>query len=671
MKENKVFRLSGACLALLCLICFFSVGANAATRTFTKAGNSAAPSYSWSELKQMYSQLNFSAADTYASSPSTSSPYSAGQLSSATVKNTLDVINYYRKIAHVDAVTENSTYSVYAQHASLVNYVNNKSASTILLSHYPAQPSDMPNDIYQKGYDGAGASNLGWGYSTVRGSIAGYLDDSDSKNIAAVGHRRWILNPRLKQVGVGKVGAFSAVHCHDESNTAANADFVAWPGGNEQFPSDLFGRNQAWSIHLNSSVFEAPVISQVTVTLTRVADGKRITFGSSSTAGRFFIDAEIVDGYWIRNICAHSQALIFSPDGYFGDYSGAYKVVVTGLKTKSGESARVEYTVNFKSFADTGSGTSTTQALSSSNVSLSWTSKQYSGAEQKPVVTVKNAAGTTLVKGTDYTLTYSTGCKIPGTYTATVTGKGKYTGTVKKTFTITKQALNASRVTLSWTSKAYNGAVQKPTVTVKNAAGGTMTLNTSYTVSYSAGSKIPGSYTVTVTGKGYYTGKVTKTYTITKQPLNASRVTLSWTSRAYNGSVQKPTVTVKNAAGGTMTLNTSYTLSYSAGSKIPGSYTVTVTGKGYYTGKVTKTYTITKQALASSRVTLSATGYTYDGKVHKPTVTVKNAAGYAMTLNTSYTVAYSGDCKTRGTYTVTVTGKGYYTGTVSKTFTIR
>ena len=150
-------------------------------------------------------------------------------------------------------------------------------------------------------------------------------------------------------------------------------------------------------------------------------------------------------------------------------------------------------------------------------------------------------------------------------------------------------------MTLSWTSKPYNGSVQQPTVTVKNAKGYTLTEGSSYTVAYSADSKNPGTYRVTVTASGAaYTGSVSKTYTITQQPLDASRVTLSWSSKPYNGSVQQPTVTVKNAKGYALTEGSSYTVAYSADSKNPGTYRVTITASGAaYSGSVSKTYTIT------------------------------------------------------------------------------
>ncbi|MDE6590835.1 MAG: hypothetical protein K2K53_10935, partial [Oscillospiraceae bacterium] len=62
--------------------------------------------------------------------------------------------------------------------------------------------------------------------------------------------------------------------------------------------------------------------------------------------------------------------------------------------------------------------------------------------------------------------------------------------------------------------------------------------------------------------------------------------------------------------------------------------------------------------------TLSETEFTYDKTEHKPTVTAEGLTG-----NTDYTVSYS-DNVNAGEATVTVTGKGNYTGTVEKKFTI-
>ena len=69
-------------------------------------------------------------------------------------------------------------------------------------------------------------------------------------------------------------------------------------------------------------------------------------------------------------------------------------------------------------------------------------------------------------------------------------------------------------------------------------------------------------------------------------------------------------------------------------------------------------------------VALSATSYTYNGKVKKPSVTVKDEKGKKISSK-YYTVSYSKGRKNVGQYTVTIKFKGNYSGTVKKTFTIK
>ena len=68
-------------------------------------------------------------------------------------------------------------------------------------------------------------------------------------------------------------------------------------------------------------------------------------------------------------------------------------------------------------------------------------------------------------------------------------------------------------------------------------------------------------------------------------------------------------------------------------------------------------------------VRLSGTSYTYNGKIQKPEVSVLDKAGRTINRE-NYVVTYSPGCKAIGKYTVTVTFKGNYTGTITTTYTI-
>ena len=68
-------------------------------------------------------------------------------------------------------------------------------------------------------------------------------------------------------------------------------------------------------------------------------------------------------------------------------------------------------------------------------------------------------------------------------------------------------------------------------------------------------------------------------------------------------------------------------------------------------------------------VTLSKTSYTYNGKSQKPSVSIKGANGKKI-ASSNYKVTYASGRKNVGSYTVKITFRGNYTGTISKKFTI-
>ena len=147
-------------------------------------------------------------------------------------------------------------------------------------------------------------------------------------------------------------------------------------------------------------------------------------------------------------------------------------------------------------------------SISKANVTLSTSTYAYDGKAKKPGVTIK-LNGKTLKNGTDYTVSYSNNTKV-GTAKVTITGKGNYTGSVSKTFKIKN---NFKKATISGISnKSYTGKNITQSITVKYN-GKTLKNGTDYTVSYSNNKNI-GTATAKITGKGSYTGTITKTFKI-------------------------------------------------------------------------------------------------------------------------------------------------------------
>ena len=147
-------------------------------------------------------------------------------------------------------------------------------------------------------------------------------------------------------------------------------------------------------------------------------------------------------------------------------------------------------------------------SISKASVTLSTSTYAYDGKAKKPGVTVK-LNGKTLKNSTDYTVSYSNNTKV-GTAKVTIKGKGNYTGSVSKTYSIKN---NFKKATVSGIStKAFTGKNITQSITVKYN-GKTLKKGTDYTVSYSSNKNI-GTATVKIAGKGSYTGTITKTFKI-------------------------------------------------------------------------------------------------------------------------------------------------------------
>ena len=288
-------------------------------------------------------------------------------------------------------------------------------------------------------------------------------------------------------------------------------------------------------------------------------------------------------------------------------------------------------------------------------------SYSYTGAAIAPEPTVVYS-GKVLKKGTDYTVSYLNNVSI-GTATVTVSGKGSFTGSKSVTFSIVG-ATNISGATVSGVSnKTYTGSAITQSITV-SYGGKTLTAGTDYTVSY--GNNVnAGTATITITGKGSYTGTKTVNFTINAASLVGATVT-GLSNKTYTGSAINQTVTVKLGSK-TLTLNTDYTVSITNNTNA-GTATVKITGKGNYTGTKSGTFTISAANISSATVSGIAGSYTYTGKAIAPVPTL-TFNGKKLTANTDYTVAYQNNTNV-GTATVTITGKGNFTGTKTVNFTI-
>ena len=234
----------------------------------------------------------------------------------------------------------------------------------------------------------------------------------------------------------------------------------------------------------------------------------------------------------------------------------------------------------------------------------------------------------------------------------------------------------------------YSGNEQKREPVIEDTKTGKTLDKDDYSLSYSDDVTNAGTVTITVTGKGNYTGKFEVTYKI-----NPRKVTLKseTASKPYDGTaLTKPAVTVSGdgfvkgevsdikATGSVTTVSegkVTNTIRFTEGAGYKGdNYTIfkeegklSITAQSIDPGtdpkKPNPDYTGAKVNSPSDSV--------YDGNEHKWIPTVTDKADKKLKAGTDYTVEYStSDFTNVGTIKVTITGKGNYSGTVTRTYKI-
>lgn len=302
------------------------------------------------------------------------------------------------------------------------------------------------------------------------------------------------------------------------------------------------------------------------------------------------------------------------------------------------------------------------QDISNCSIILSADSFPYDGSDKRPEVTVKSG-NNTLTASSDYTVSYSNNRAV-GTATVTISGRNNYTGSASKSFRIVPADIANFTASLSASTFGYDGSKKKPSATVRSG-NKTLTSGTDFTVSYSNNVNV-GTASAVITGKGNYSGSITKEFIITPADFSKLTASLAAGTFSYDGTEKKPEVTVKSGSK-QLTAGTDFTVSYTDNINV-GTAKAVITGKGNYSGTITKSFKITQADLSKFTASLSADSFIYDGAEKKPVVTVKSDNAQ-LTADTDFTVSYSSNVNA-GTATVTITGKGNYSGSIRKQFTI-
>lgn len=344
--------------------------------------------------------------------------------------------------------------------------------------------------------------------------------------------------------------------------------------------------------------------------------------------------------------------------------------------------------------------------------------KEYTGREitytdKEIVVTAENGDETvTLVRGTDYEVSYANNIKVSKTAQLIIIGKGEYAGSATLKFEIAKKNLakldangkavaDANGRTVAATgimvsnpiNPSYTGSALKPIVSITYGAN-TLKAGTDYTITYKNNTKAGSTATVTIKGKGNYTGTLVTYFKVLKKtfPENwESRSDIKVTVPSLEEKSSKQAIPAITVQIGTKKLkkNTDYKVTLVDDSGTPlteqkvqaaGEYKLAIEGVNNYQGTMfTKLRVVDKNKLLknasitirkSKPYALGAITLTDSELVIVDKKSDKDNP-YTLIKDTDYTVEYVEGTNTKvGTAKIIITGIGNYAGQLTKTFKI-
>lgn len=149
--------------------------------------------------------------------------------------------------------------------------------------------------------------------------------------------------------------------------------------------------------------------------------------------------------------------------------------------------------------------------LAKATVALEYASKEYTGKEICPAVTVTNASGQ-VVSADNYTVTYNNNVNVGEVKVTVVAVGNEYKGSNDKaTFKITEKSLAGAKVTVE--NMYYRSGKARNASPAVKVDGVDIAVNRDYTVAYKNNTNV-GAATVEITGIGNYTGKTSASYVI-------------------------------------------------------------------------------------------------------------------------------------------------------------
>ena len=254
----------------------------------------------------------------------------AGGLTQAAKDRALEAMNQIRALHHLSPVQYSRRYDEQMQQAALIHAIPGGRG------HFPPPSAQC---YTEEGARGSGSSNLSGGGTDIdpAAHLLSWTNDAGNLSLrAAVGHRRWILNPFAAYMSYGQVNGFAAqkVHSFDDEPVVSprvEVDYVAFPY--ETYPFNLLGGAPPWSFSVVEDRHDLwgnryPYFENATIGVVRASDNASLVITDRYTDS---------DGFGVPNL------LSWQVEGW--EYDTLYEVEIRNVSMQSGETRSYSYPV--------------------------------------------------------------------------------------------------------------------------------------------------------------------------------------------------------------------------------------------------------------------------------------------------------------------------------------
>ena len=410
-----------------------------------------------------------------------------------------------------------------------------------------------------------------------------------------------------------------------------------------------------------------------------VGTAKVIVNGKGNFSGETFTEFEI-----IQKTIFSGVNLVYEPETTYSSNEEDNKISVSVMYNGAELNEYIDYEIDYENYENAGTAKFTINLIGNYSGTITKTYKinkfDINNIDKiKAFVSLENQGSHSLGsfkytgdpividleidelnEGDDYTIAYVDNINV-GVATATLVGKGNYSGTINLTFEIGKESINSYIPTDIEDCYEYTGSEIKPVTSLDDLIYGT-----DYTITYNNNINV-GIATIIFEGKGNYSGISYRYFNIVPIDIEDCEVNIFDDNLIFTGENIEPKVTVKYNSY--LVRGVDYKITYSNNIDATDNAIIEIEGIGNYTGIANEIFSIEPKDISNTVVVSEIPDYYYTGKVITPSLNIFDGE-IQLIQGKDFNVNYNNNIDVESSASIDIEFIGNYSGDKTVSFSI-